>query len=683
MDKKILPSGTLLSNGTFRIDRHLGGGGFGITYLASWIQGLKFIKTGEKTVVIKELFYEDSCVRSEDSNAILVTDERKREDFDRLRKKLTKEALILNSLKPPHIVEVFDIFEENDTAYIVMEYVDGKDLEEHIKQNGHCSPDETIHYISQIASALIEVHSKSVLHLDISPSNILIDGNNNAQLIDFGVSLTYNKNTGDVNQSSKLLAGRKLGFSPPEQSSIDSLHHFSPPIDLYALGATLFNTLTGQKPPESGLLSSGSEQLALPSSYNPEVSGYLDYFVLKAMNIKVSDRFQTALEFKDALLSGEKKYAEAIEQGDRSYSSGKYQSALDSYTDAYKLINTDDDLIRKISRCRVKIEEEEEQSKKDANYTNAINAGDIEFANEKYEQALARYEEALIYKPSDSIVLSKIKDSNVKIKEKTKVIIEPESPRPKPEPPRPTPQPAPPSQPDVNENNSLRNILIGAVVVIVIGFFAWFITSKGENTEGDIATDITAIPAPAPDMSWMVQYESHVDQANEYYSNKNYESASDEYNKAIRLIPSNADNAPELKSRINAKILDCTNKINEESDRLAKSERDREEAKKLKAREDAERIRLEREDTNKRLALYDMNLKRDLGSSYYVIQNKNSRKWGIIDKKGYSKSEFIYTQSSQILKNGYIGLKGDNGWDVYNSNASKISSGNSSLDNFR
>ena len=315
--QKILAPGTELQQGIYRIEKHLGGGGFGITYLATWILGqqtkFRFVKTGEKTVVIKELFYDDYCRRANNSNEIQILDGQKRLEFERLRKKLVSEANILNSFRHPHIVEVIDVFSENNTAYIVMEYVEGEDMEARIRQKKICRPNEAIRYISQIASALMEVHKKKVLHLDISPSNILIDKNNNAQLIDFGVSLVYDSDTGEVKQTSKLLAGTKSGFSPPEQT-LDSLHHFSAPIDLYALGATLYYALTGQKPPDAGSLSAGSESLVRPSYFNTEVSGYLDYLVLKAMNIRITDRFQTAKEFHDALLNDNQRYTGAIHQ---------------------------------------------------------------------------------------------------------------------------------------------------------------------------------------------------------------------------------------------------------------------------------------------------------------------------------------------------------------------------------
>ena len=418
--KKILTPGTELKNGNgiIRIDKHLGGGGFGITYRAKWIQGVKtkytFRRIGEETVVIKEFFNDEFCRRSDNSNEILITDDQKRIQFERLRNKLVSEADLLNSFEHPHIVKVDDVFEENNTAYIVMEYVEGEDLEKRIERKKRCSPDEAIRYISQIASALIEVHNKNALHLDISPSNILINDKDEAQLIDFGVSLVYDPDTGEVKESSRLITGKKSGFSPPEQTP-DMLHHFSPPIDLYALGATLYNALTGHKPPESVFLSTGADVLMMPSSYNPKISKYLDFFVLKAMNIKINERFQTAEEFQDALLNGEQKYTSAILQGNDYYASGNYLDAITHFKAAYQLINTNDELNKKIERCELKISEEKEEEA----FQNLLTQITVQFDKKEYEQALSGYKKLLTYRPGDTHIAEQIRICQEQINEKS------------------------------------------------------------------------------------------------------------------------------------------------------------------------------------------------------------------------------------------------------------------------
>ncbi|MDR1161336.1 MAG: protein kinase [Tannerellaceae bacterium] len=297
---KALPDGTILKNGMYRIEHVLGGGGFGITYLATWVQtqktGLKEIKTGELTVVVKEFYHKMYCFRDAGSNEILIANEEKQREFNRLKRKLISEAHIMNTFRHPGIVEVYDAFEENNTAYIVMAYIDGTDLDARIKQRGRIDVSDALKYTIEIAHALETVHEHKILHLDISPSNILIDKGNHALLIDFGISLSYD-DAGDVILTSKLLTGRKPSFSPPEQSSIEILARFVPAIDVYALGATLYNCLTGKEPPEASTLASGDAQLGKPSSFGKDIPPALDKIVWKAMSLNRKERYQTATGF--------------------------------------------------------------------------------------------------------------------------------------------------------------------------------------------------------------------------------------------------------------------------------------------------------------------------------------------------------------------------------------------------
>jgi len=451
MEKKVLASGTELRNGDFRIEEHLGGGGFGITYRATWIPTVETNygkkRLTEKTVAIKECFYDEFCRRSDNSNEILITDSQKRKEFDRLRKKLGSEGYISNTFKHPNIVKVIDFFEENNTAYIVMEYVEGVDLKKRIDRKD-CSIDEAVRYISQIADALIEVHSKQVLHLDISPSNIMINNNDEAQLIDFGVSLIYDSSFEVVKESSRLLSGKKSGFSPPEQT-YETLHHFSPTIDLYALGATLYNALTGKIPPDSVLLSTGAESLALPSSYNPNVSSYLDSFVLQSMEIHISNRFQTAAEFKDALLNGEQYYknvfhhdndTKPLPANDKSQLSNnvikkepaedteqapfikKYRSIL------YILISFFSFVLIGFSIWF--FSSNKPDSEWIAQYEHHLSVGDNYFITQNYSSAISEYNQALLLIPADSKnesdyknnLTSKISDCSQKISEQEQQI---------------------------------------------------------------------------------------------------------------------------------------------------------------------------------------------------------------------------------------------------------------------
>lgn len=362
--RKALLPGTMLNGGKYRIERVLGSGGFGITYLAKWIQiqntGLKSIVTGEITVVVKEFYHSVYCYRNEISQEILINNKDQQREFDRLKRKLLSEARILNTFTHPNIVEVFDVFEENNTTYITMKYIDGSDLESKIKQQGALPVDVTLKYFIQLASALQEVHRYHILHLDISPGNVLIDKNDNALLIDFGISLSYD-NAGDVKLTSKLLSGKKKGFSPPEQYSMEILKKFDPSIDVYALGATLYNCLSGKEPPEAFSLLSGDDSLQLLNSLNPAVSPFLEKLVRKAMSLNRKDRHQNMGDLLEELKMEEEvckkgKAKELLGKAKELRQKELFSSALDCYNEVLSILPDNKECRKGIITCRKALE---------------------------------------------------------------------------------------------------------------------------------------------------------------------------------------------------------------------------------------------------------------------------------------------------------------------------------------
>jgi serine/threonine protein kinase len=149
----------------------------------------------------------------------------------------------------PHIVRIYDIFEENDTAYYVMEFIGGGSLAQVIKQHGRLSEAEAVDYVHQIGEALAWLHQHDTLHLDVKPSNVLINQKGEAVLIDFGVSKQYDVTTGQGTSTTPV--GLSHGFSPLEQYRQGGVQSFSPQSDVYALAATLYNLLTAVRPPEA------------------------------------------------------------------------------------------------------------------------------------------------------------------------------------------------------------------------------------------------------------------------------------------------------------------------------------------------------------------------------------------------------------------------------------------------
>ena len=234
-----LQPNTTLQGGKYRIERVLGQGGFGNTYLA--------VNTVfDDHVAIKEFFMQGLNDRDEASGSITIGIESNKTQFEEQREKFKKEARRLWKLKNEHIVKVHDLFEENGTAYYVMDYIDGKSLAEKMKKTGQpFSEAEVINILSQILEALKEVHQNEIWHLDLKPGNIMIDKSGNAYLIDFGASKQIRAN-GSMTTSTALCY--TPGYAPNEQIG-QMYDRFGPWTDIYALGATIYNLLTNKKPP--------------------------------------------------------------------------------------------------------------------------------------------------------------------------------------------------------------------------------------------------------------------------------------------------------------------------------------------------------------------------------------------------------------------------------------------------
>ena len=234
-----LPTNTLLQNGKYKIEKVLGQGGFGITYLAT--QELL-----DRKVCIKEFFFKDYCDRTPAGSVISTTSSNK-EIVARFLNKFLKEARTISRLEHPNIIRILDIFEENGTAYYVMEYIDGYSLANKVEREGALSENEAVEYVKQVGNALDYIHQQRINHLDVKPANIMIrKSDNKAILIDFGVSKQYDE---QGSQTSTTPVGISYGYAPMEQYMPGGVNTFSPQTDIYALGATLYYLLTANTPP--------------------------------------------------------------------------------------------------------------------------------------------------------------------------------------------------------------------------------------------------------------------------------------------------------------------------------------------------------------------------------------------------------------------------------------------------
>ena len=242
-----LKSGALLQGGRYKIISVIGQGGFGITYKALQL-GLG------RYVAIKEFFMKQLCTREGDTSRVRVFTDSACEVVAVYREKFLKEARIIAAFSHPNIVRIHDIFEENNTAYYVMEFLDCGSLSGFRK----LPQQQALTYIRQIGSALQYMHAHKTMHLDVKPDNIILRDYGTAVLIDFGISKHYD--TAD-DETSHTPVGISKGYAPVEQFRDGGVSAFSPSSDVYSLAATLYKLLTGITPPESIDLQSGEAEL--------------------------------------------------------------------------------------------------------------------------------------------------------------------------------------------------------------------------------------------------------------------------------------------------------------------------------------------------------------------------------------------------------------------------------------
>lgn len=243
-----LQPGTFLQDGRYQIVGVIGQGGFGITYKA-------LQPALDRYVAIKEFFMKKLCEREGNTSRVTVPTESARVEAGVYRAKFLKEARTIASFSHPNIVRIHDIFEENNTAYYVMEFLDGGSLSE----TGALPQKQALEYIRQIGGALQYMHERKTMHLDVKPGNIMLRADGMAVLIDFGISKHYDASDGET---SRTPVGISKGYAPAEQYREGGVSTFSPSSDVYSLAATLYKLLTGITPPESIDLQSGEAELA-------------------------------------------------------------------------------------------------------------------------------------------------------------------------------------------------------------------------------------------------------------------------------------------------------------------------------------------------------------------------------------------------------------------------------------
>ena len=245
-----LPAGCLLKGNsyTYEIVKALGQGSFGITYLATTmvkVSGALGELEVAMQVAVKELFMKEVNGR----NGTTVTCGSRDGVFSDYKRQFVREARNLSHFSHPHIVKVLESFEANGTAYFSMEFIDGESLCDYIKMNGGLSDREALGAVGQVGEALAAMHRDKMLHLDLKPLNVMRRKNGELVLIDFGLSKLFSAD--GVPESSTSIGFGTRGFAPMEQANYKRGSGFPATLDVYALGATLFNSLVGYPPPEA------------------------------------------------------------------------------------------------------------------------------------------------------------------------------------------------------------------------------------------------------------------------------------------------------------------------------------------------------------------------------------------------------------------------------------------------
>ncbi len=281
----VLPAGTVLQGGGFVVEGLLGQGGFGITYKSRDTRL-------SRTVAIKEFFPQaQGCLRRgttvHPSGGITIG------EFQEERNKFLEEGQRLAQFQHPSIVRVFSLFEENNTAYMVMEFLKGKTLLKMVEETGPLEERLLVQLIEQVAGALGVVHQANVIHRDIKPENIMLVQDNRAVLVDFGTAREF-----AAGKTRKMTTMLTPGYAPLEQYCQHA--RFEVYTDIYALGATTYHLLTGQVPIQATDRAAGVE-LAAPRRLNSSISRHVSDAVMWAMEMQVDKRAQSASDFVQAM----------------------------------------------------------------------------------------------------------------------------------------------------------------------------------------------------------------------------------------------------------------------------------------------------------------------------------------------------------------------------------------------
>ncbi len=301
----VLPQQHLLQN-RYEIKSVIGIGGFGITYFA-WDTLL------EKNIAIKEYYPNGLVNRTVDRKVSVFVDDQV-EEFERGKNRFLREARELSRFTDcKNVVSVFDFFEANNTAYMIMEYLQGNTLKGYMDSHGgRVEESMAVNVIFTLMDTLETIHTAGVVHRDIAPDNVFICSDNTIKLLDFGAARQATK--AELRSGSVIL---KAGYAPVEQYSKNG--RIGPWTDIYAFGAMIYHMMTGVRP-EDSVDRMMEDHLKPPGELNPDISVTMERVILKAMSVNAEDRYQNIKEMRDDYLS------DGTEKMERKSAAGKEDS---------------------------------------------------------------------------------------------------------------------------------------------------------------------------------------------------------------------------------------------------------------------------------------------------------------------------------------------------------------------
>ena len=274
--------------GRYTIEGVLGQGGFGITYLG-------IDELHEKKVAIKEFFPQGIVTRNiEYQDTVTVTFVGEKENYEKGKERFLKEARTMAKFsKDEGIVKALDFFEINNTAYIVMEYLEGITLKQYLRENQRIAPEDLIELLVPLIESLDEIHSQGMIHRDISPDNIMVLPDGRIKLMDFGAARDYTE-FGEKSLSIVL----KPGYAPPEQYQTHGVQ--GPWTDIYALCATMYKCITGENPPDA-IERVMDDSLKKISEFGITIPPQEEAAIIKGMSVSAKDRYQDIKDFCEDL----------------------------------------------------------------------------------------------------------------------------------------------------------------------------------------------------------------------------------------------------------------------------------------------------------------------------------------------------------------------------------------------